>query len=90
MGRRTAELGSEIKRGMGHGKDRRNGGDSMGENGSGEQDGDGEEKDNGAGREENSKDTEVNGKDVEDSKGDLEDSGSERGNIVGVFVPKSL
>jgi hypothetical protein len=89
MGRGTAELKSEIKCGTGHGKDRGNGRDSVGENGSGEQDGDREEKDNGAGREENGKDAEVNGKDAEDSKGDSEDSGSERENVVGVFVPKS-
>jgi hypothetical protein len=53
-GRGTAELGSGIKCGTGHGQDRRNGGDSVGESGSGdgdsvgengsrEKDGDGEE-----------------------------------------------
>jgi hypothetical protein len=46
MGHRTAELGSEIKRGMGHGKDRRNGGDSVGESVSGDGDSMGE---NGSG-----------------------------------------
>jgi hypothetical protein len=63
--------------------------DSVGENSSGEKDGDGEEKDNGACREENSKDVEVNGKHVEDSKGDSEDSKGEQENGRGVSVPKS-
>jgi hypothetical protein len=67
-GRGTSELGYEIKRETGHRKDCRNGRDSVGESGSGENDGDG--KDNGMDREEN-------GKDKEDSGMNSEDNGSE-------------
>jgi hypothetical protein len=73
---------------MGHGKDRRNSGDSVGESGSGGTDGDGKVNNTGAEGGENSRDVEENGKHVEDRKGDSEDSRGEQENGMGVSVLK--
>jgi hypothetical protein len=83
----TSELGSEIKHGTGHRKDRGKSRDSVGESSSREKDRDG--KDNSADNDEDGRDVEANSNDTEDSRGDLEDSRGEHENGRGVSVPKS-